>query len=87
MPKKNKKPIQSQGQPATAGITDRLKEDPITLTFVPSEVERKVQKYINRRVGDMQDYRKGLGIENRWKEADEEYIPHELDFGTTRKRF
>lgn len=87
MAKKIKKPIQSQGQPATAGITDRLKEDPITLTFVPSEVERKVQKYINRRVGDMQDYRKGLGIENRWKEADEEYIPHELDFGTTRKRF
>ena len=83
----NIKANKNQSQPATSGIKDRLKEAPITLTFKPSDVERKVQKYINRRVGDMQDYRKGLGIENRWKEADEEYIPHELDFGTTRKRF
>ncbi len=35
----------------------------------------------------MMDFRKGLGIEARWREADEEYVPHELDFGTTRKRF
>lgn len=35
----------------------------------------------------MMDYRKGLGLEQRWREADDEYIPHELDFGTTRKRF
>jgi len=35
----------------------------------------------------MQDYRRSLNIEARWKQADEEYVPHELDFGTTRKRF
>src|SRR5206468_2799772 len=40
-----------------------------------------------RRISEMQDFRKGLNIENKWREADEEYIPHELDFGTTRKRF
>lgn len=90
MPKPKKAPTETKpkGSPATAGIKDRLKEKPeAELTYIPTGTERTARVYINRRVGDMQDYRRGLGIEKRWKEADEEYIPHELDFGTTRKRF
>lgn len=89
MPKKPSKPIKEKkvGETATAGIKERLKEKDAEKTYIPNSVERKAQRYINRRVDDMIDYRKGLGIEARWKEADEEYIPHELDFGTTRKRF
>ena len=78
---------EKKGLPATAGIEARLKQKRNDRTFEPNEVERKVETYVQRRMDDMMDYRKGLGIEQRWKEADEEYIPHELDFGTTRKRF
>src|ERR1035437_1260492 len=72
---------------ATQGITQRLKTAPPVEAFKPTEVERVTKVYIKRRVQEMQDYRKGLGIEQKWQEADSEYIPHELDFGTTRKRF
>lgn len=81
------KKVVKRGQPATAGIKERLKDKDPEKTYAPDNTEKKVLKYVDRRVTDMQDYRKGLGIEQRWKEADEEYIPHELDFGTTRKRF
>ena len=72
---------------AVSGIARRLKEKDAPLQYEPSDVERKTLSYIKRRADDMMDYRKGLGIEQIWREADDEYIPHELDFGTTRKRF
>jgi hypothetical protein len=90
MPKKKQDPPvkkTKQGEAATAGIAKRLKESDEKETYIPNGVEKKVLDYVKRRVEDMIDYRKGLGIEQRWREADEEYIPHELDFGTTRKRF
>lgn len=72
---------------AAAGVTGRLKPNKPKEAYAPDSTDRAVDKYITRRIDDMMDYRKGLGIEPRWQEADEEYIPHELDFGTTRKRF
>ena len=76
-----------KGVAAAAGLATRLKKAGPKPTYEPSSVERVATTYIKRRSGDMIDYRKGLGIEQKWREADEEYIPHELDFGTTRKRF
>lgn len=69
------------------GIRERLNEKDKALTWEPTRTERIIKKYVNRRVEEMIDFRKGLNIEKRWLEADEEYVPHELDFGTTRKRF
>lgn len=72
---------------ASSGISKRLKEEANSLTYVPDATDRVLRKYTGRRSKEMMDYRKALGIEAKWQEADEEYIPHELDFGTTRKRF
>lgn len=72
---------------AAAGIQKRLKKPVIRKTFEPNETEKDVIDYVDRRSEEMIDWRRSLGIEGKWKEADEEYIPHELDFGTTRKRF
>lgn len=75
------------GSAAAAGIQTRLEEKPISAVFEPDDTERVVQTYIEKRLTDMIDWRTSLNIESRWKEADEEYVPHELDFGTVRKRF
>lgn len=72
---------------SSTGIKERLKEPKTPPPYAPTTVERVVGKYVDRRAEEMMDFRKGLNIEGRWKQADEEYIPHELDFGTTRKRF
>lgn len=72
---------------ASAGIKARLKEQKTKPTFAPNTTDRSVSKYVKRRSKEMQEFRKGLKLESRWKQADEEYVPHELDFGTTRKRF
>lgn len=82
-----KKPSAPKGQAASAGIAKRLKEKDNDKTYAPDRVERVARTYIKRRTEEMIQFRKGLGLESRWREADEEYIPHELDFGTTRKRF
>lgn len=88
-PVEPKTPKSTKKQPtaASSGVGARLSEKDTTETYVPDKTERTIQKYVNRRSEDMMDYRRGLGVEERWREADEEYIPHELDFGTTRKRF
>lgn len=92
--KKKKLPEEAQktpnkpiGKPAAAGVSKRLKEKTNTREYTPSKDERLVGKYMERRIEEMIDFRKGLKIEDKWREADEEYIPHEMDFGTTRKRF
>lgn len=77
----------SKGSPATAGMQKRLKKPDDPKSFNPSSTERIATAYIVRRQEEMADFRRGLGIEQKWQEADEEYVPHELDFGTTRKRF
>lgn len=72
---------------ASSGIDKRLAEGKTKETFVPNRTERLVGRYVEKRSGEMMQYRKALNLESRWKQADEEYVPHELDFGTTRKRF
>ena len=72
---------------ATSGILTRLKKPKTPPPFVPNEVERAVARYIHRRSEEMIDFRKSLNVQQKWQQADEEYIPHELDFGATRKRF
>lgn len=79
--------VKQQGQTATAGIKSRLDESQKITPYKPSSEERLISTYVERRMNEMIDFRKGLKIEEKWREADEEYIPHELDFGTTRKRF
>lgn len=81
------KPEKDAATVAAAGIQARLKEKRRFPTFVPNDTEKVAISYIERRVEEMIDFRTSLGIEKKWKEADEEYVPHELDFGTTRKRF
>lgn len=82
-----KQPVKAKPAVAASGIQERLKTQEDIPAFKPSKTERVASAYMEQRISDMIDYRKGLGIEARWREADEEYIPHELDFGTTRKRF
>ncbi len=71
----------------TEGLKKRLKEQKTKPAFVPTTTDKAVRKYVTRRIHEMQEFRRSLNIEGRWKQADEEYVPHELDFGTTRKRF
>lgn len=73
---------------AATGLKERLApKKQVVAPYEPDKTDKAAIKYIDQRSQDMIDYRRGLRIEERWREADEEYIPHELDFGTTRKRF
>lgn len=56
-------------------------------TYTPDGDEKILQTFISKRRDQMQDFRQSTGIEKEWREADIEYIPHELEFGTPRKRF
>lgn len=56
-------------------------------TYNPDTDEKILQTFVQKRKDQMQDFRVSLGIEKEWKEADIEYVPHELEFGTPRKRF
>ncbi len=63
-------------------------ETPVNIPgWSPNPSMAKIVEYVDKRINEMIDFRSNLGIEQRWREADEEYVPHELDFGTTRKRF
>jgi len=55
--------------------------------YVPDKDEQILQTFVDKRRTQMQDFRTSLGIEKEWSEADIEYVPHELEFGTPRKRF
>ncbi len=57
------------------------------LTYIPDGDDKLIQTFIKRRVQELQDHRSEQKIEEKWKEADREYIPSELEFGTTSKRF
>ena len=47
----------------------------------------EVEKFVERRVKEMQDYREDLKIEAKWKEADVEYISEEIKLNAGRRRF
>ncbi len=55
--------------------------------YVPDKDELIIQTFVIKRRDQMQTFRETLGIEKEWREADIEYVPHELEFGTPRKRF
>ncbi len=55
--------------------------------YVPDGDELILQTFVTQRRDQMQNFRTALGIEKEWQEADIEYVPHELEFGTPRKRF
>lgn len=65
----------------------KLNEEPKVKSYIPDGDEKILQTFVDKRKTEMQDYRTSLGIEKEWREADIEYIPHELEFGTPRKRF
>src|SRR4051812_39220258 len=50
-----------------------------TVTVDLNSKETEIQTLVSRRVREMQDYRKSLKVEKRWKEADLEYEPSELE--------
>src|SRR3990167_224768 len=52
----------------------------------PDKEKMEVEKFVQQRVEEMQDFRKELKLEERWREADTEYLPEELPL-TKRKRF
>ena len=81
------------GSPETKGnlpdkdIEKRLKDKKTVPIFNPNSTETVTASYIKKRSSEMIKFRQQLKVEGRWREADQEYLPHELDFGTTRKRF
>ncbi len=64
-----------------------LNDAPKVETYVPDKDELILQTFVSKRRDQMQDFRTSLGLEKEWREADIEYTPHELEFGTPRKRF
>ena len=87
MAKKLKQPkLEPKGNLPDKDVEKRLKRPKTTPTFAPNSTENITAKYVKRRIGEMIAFRQQLKIEGRWREADQEYLPHELDFGTTRKR-
>lgn len=47
----------------------------------------EINKLVTRRVKEMQDYRKSLGIEEKWRAADMEYEPSDLDHNNKHEHF
>ncbi len=66
---------------------NKLEEEIKPKAYSPDKDEKILQTFVDKRKTQMQDFRTSLGIEKEWKEADIEYVPHELEFGTPRKRF
>lgn len=48
---------------------------------------KETNDFVSRRVREMQDYRKSLKIEDKWREADSEYEPSDLDGAEKRMHF
>lgn len=55
-------------------------------TVVMDEKEKEIEKFVKSRVDNMQQFRKDLKIEEKWKEVDKEYEPTEIEF-SKKKRF
>lgn len=54
--------------------------------YKPNEDKKAMALFLARRIGEMQQYRKNLKVEEEWREADGEYTPSEILL-TTKKRF
>ena len=64
-------------------LEEKLKE----LTYNPDTEEKILQTFIKQRVDELQKHRRELKIEDKWKEADKEYVPREMEFSSQGKRF
>lgn len=64
-----------------------LNKELVVPSYASDKDEQEVLTYKKRRAEEMQAYRASLNIEQEWREADNEYLPTELNFGTGRKRF
>ena len=62
-------------------------EEEKKVEYKPSSGKKNVGKFLERRISEMKGYRKSLGVEDDWKEADKEYTPSEIKLTTTKKRF
>lgn len=87
MEKKTSKTKDPKGNTPDKGIEKRLRQKKVVPEFDANSTETVAASYVKRRSDEMIKFRQQLKIEGRWREADQEYLPHELDFGTTRKRF
>lgn len=58
-----------------------------TKNYNASEEERKILELVKKRKDEMQAYRKSLKIEDKWKEADSEYIPSEIKMESNKTIF
>ncbi len=73
-------------------IFKKEEEEPAKI-YSPTGEELEIKEYLSTRIEELKDYRKqklkgaGRSIEEIWKEADEEYTPHELGVQSDRKRF
>lgn len=56
-------------------------------TFTPNDEDRILQTFIKNRVKELQQHRKELKSEIKWREADLEYEPKEMEFSSQGKRF
>lgn len=65
----------------------KLEKEVEVKSYNPNKEEEILSNFVSKRKEEMQDFRRSLDIEKEWREADIEYIPHELEFGTPRKRF
>ena len=54
--------------------------------YNPSVKEIEVRDYVKRRIEEMKEFRKSLKVEDRWKEADAEYEPNEIELTPGKKR-
>lgn len=68
-------------------ITTKLNEEVKVDTYKASQEESEILTYVKKRKEQLQAFRKQSKVEELWKQADEEYIPHELDFSKGKKRF
>lgn len=66
--------------------TSKLDPEVVAKEYKPSDVEKDSGDYVKRRVEELKEYRKSLKVEERWREADREYEPTELELKPGRKR-
>ena len=66
---------------------DELEKKETPPVYQGTKSEQKIAKFVSKRAKEMKEYRKSLGIEKRWKEADVEYVPQELPMTVQGKRF
>lgn len=63
-------------------------EEPLeTKTFIPDDEDKIIQTFLKNRIYELQEHRRELKIEEKWKEADAEYVPREMEFSSQGKRF